>query len=316
MGVRTSPQWQPADEWQPPDYRYRRPSWRRPLIAATIVLVLLGLLGYGAYTVYQRIVGQVLAIPGCQAGTGANATALDFGQAADAATVAGVAIREGLPTRALTIAYATAFQESKLENLTYGDRDSVGIFQQRPSQGWGSTAQLEDPAYAAHAFFGALVKVPDYENIPVSEAAQDVQKSADGSAYEQYAESAAVLAAAYTTKPHAVTCWYNPATQAADQGVSTKLNLHGAAEQLDHVFGAPGESGAALKSVSRIRSGSADLITTVPGAGWAVANWLVTNASSYGITQVSYAGYQWSASLNETSWQANSATSAGGIVAS
>jgi hypothetical protein len=143
-----------------------------------------------------------------------------------------------------------------------------------------------------------------------------VQKSADGSAYQQYAQNAAVLAAAYTTKPHAVTCWYNPATQATDQGVSTKLNLHGAAQELDHVFGAPGESGAALKTVSRIRSGSADLITPVPGAGWAVASWLVTNASSYGITQVSYAGYRWTAGLTETSWQANSAATAGGIVAS
>ena len=80
---------------------------------------------------------QVLTVPGCQAGTGANAVALDFGQAADAATVAGVAVRDRLPSRALTVAYATAFQESKLENLTYGDRDSVGIFQQRPSRGLG-----------------------------------------------------------------------------------------------------------------------------------------------------------------------------------
>ncbi|MGH3264298.1 MAG: hypothetical protein ACRDNS_20145, partial [Trebonia sp.] len=140
MNVRTSPGWQPADEWHPADYQYRRPSRRRPLIVlAVVVAVLVGLLGYGAYTVYQRIVGQVLTIPGCQAGTDANAVSLDFGQAANAATVAGVAVRERLPTRALTIAYATAYQESRLENLTYGDRDSVGLFQQRPSQGWGST---------------------------------------------------------------------------------------------------------------------------------------------------------------------------------
>ena len=183
--------------------------------------------------------------PGCQAGTGNNAVALDFGQAADAATVAGVAVRERLPSRALTIAYATAFQESKLENLTYGDRDSVGIFQQRPSEGWGSTAQLEDPAYAAQAFFGALVKVPDYTTIPVYQAAQAVQKSADGYAYQQYAQTGALLAADYTSAPQAVTCWYNPAQQAASQGVSTKLNLHGAAEELDHVFGTPGQGGRA-----------------------------------------------------------------------
>jgi hypothetical protein len=280
-----------------------------------VIAVLLAVGAYAAYTAYQRFVVQVLTVPGCQAGTGDNAIPLDFGQAADAATVAGVAAGEHLPSRALTVAYATAFQESKLENLTYGDRDSVGIFQQRPSQGWGTTAQLEDPAYAARAFFGALVQVPNYATIPVYEAAQDVQKSADGSAYDQYTQSGALLAADYTTAPHAVTCWYNPAQQASSQGVSTKLNLRGAAERLDQVFGTPGKGGA-LTGVTRTRSGASDLITTMPGVGWTVANWLVTNASSYGITQVSYAGYQWTAELTETSWQSDPAAPAGGIVAS
>jgi hypothetical protein len=282
----------------------------------TVIAVLLAIGAYVAYTAYQRFVVQVLTVPGCQAGTGDNAIALDFGQAANAAIIAGVAVREHLPSKALTIAYATAFQESKLENLAYGDRDSVGIFQQRPSEGWGTAAQLQDPAYATQAFFGALVKVPNYMKIPVYQAAQDVQKSADGYAYEQYAQTGALLTTDYTASPHAVTCWYNPATQAADQGVSTKLNLHGAAKEMDHVFGAPGDAGAALTGVSRIRSGAADLITTVHGAGWAGANWLVSNASSYGITQVSYAGYQWKAGLTETSWQSDSAATAGGIVAS
>lgn len=281
----------------------------------TVIVVLLAVAGYVAYTAYQRFVVQVLTVPGCQAGTGDNAIALDFGQAANAATIAGVAVHQQLPSQALTIAYATAFQESKLENLSYGDRDSVGIFQQRPSEGWGTAAQLQDPAFAARAFFRVLVKVPNYATIPVYEAAQAVQKSAYGYAYQQYAQTGAHLAAYYTTVPHAVTCWYNPSTQAANQGVSTKLNLHGAAERLDQVFGTPGQDGA-LTGVTRIRSGSADLITTAPSAGWAVANWLVTNASSYGITQVSYAGYRWTAGLTETSWQADSAASAGGIVAS
>lgn len=300
---------------QPPAYHYHRPSWRRPLIVLTVIVVLLAVAGYAAYTAYQRFVVQVLTVPGCQAGTGDNAIALDFGQAANAATIAGVAVHQQLSSRALTVAYATAFQESKLENLSYGDRDSVGIFQQRPSQGWGTAAQLRDPAFAARAFFRVLVQVPNYEKIPVYEAAQAVQKSAYGYAYQQYAQAGAQLAAYYTTAPHAVTCWYNPATQAANQGVSTKLNLRGAAERLDHVFGTPGQGGA-LAGITRIRSGSADLITTAPGAGWAVANWLVTNASSYGITQVSYAGYRWTAGLTETSWQADSTATAGGIVAS
>ena len=285
------------------------------MIVLIVIAVLLGVGAYVAYNAYQRFMVQVLTVPGCQAGTGQSAIPLDFGQAADAATVAAVAVRDRLPARALTIAYATAFQESKLENLSYGDRDSVGIFQQRPSQGWGTAAQLQDPAYATRKFFGALVKVPNYTTIPVYQAAQAVQHSADGSAYQQYEQTGAQLAADFTTTPHAVTCWYSPSAQAADQNVSLKLNLHGAAEELDAVFGAPGQGGV-LTGVTRIRSGSADLITTAPGAGWTVANWLVTHASSYGITKVSYAGHQWKAQLTETSWQSSSSAGAGGIVAS
>jgi hypothetical protein len=296
-------------------YRYHRPSWRRPLIVLAVIMTLLAVGAYAAYTAYQHYVVQLLTVPGCQAGTGNNAIALDFGQAADAAIIAGVATREHLPARALTIAYATAFQESKLENLSYGDRDSVGVFQQRPSEGWGSAKNLQDPAYASRAFFGALVKVSNYTTIPVYQAAQDVQHSADGSAYDQYAQSGALLTRDFTAAPHAVTCWYNPGAQAASEGVSPRLNLSGAARGLADAFGKPGQD-AAVTRVTRIRSGEAALFKAPTRSGWAVANWLVTSASSYGITRISYAGYQWTAGLTETSWQPDPSASAGGIVAS
>jgi hypothetical protein len=234
---------------------------------------------------------------------------------ADTATIAGVAARMSLPTQALTIAYATSYQESKWENLSGGDRDSVGIFQQRTSEGWGPTADLEVPSYATTKFFDALVKVPNYTTIPVSTAAQDVQKSADGSAYEQWVPQGQQLAADYTTAPHAVTCWYNPTTQAQAQGVSPNLNLHGAATALDEVFGTPGQTGA-LSKVTRDSAGTADTITAKAGAGWTVADWMVANASSYGITSVAYDGYRWTASLTETSWQPDASASGSGIVAS
>ena len=281
----------------------------------TVIAVLLAVGAYVAYTAYQRYVVQLLTVPGCQAGTGANAIALDFGQAADAATIAAVATRERLPARALTIAYATAWQESKLENLPYGDLDSVGIFQQRPSMGWGSARDLQDPAFASRAFFRALVKVPDYTAIPVYQAAQAVQRSADGQAYDQYAQSSALLARFYTTVPHAVTCWYNPGTQAASDGVSAKLNLTAAEKGLADAFGKP-QAGSAVTRVHRIRSGQAAVVKAPSWSGWAVANWLMANASSYGITQVSYAGYQWTAALTESNWQRDPGASAGGIVAS
>ena len=123
---------------------YRRRSWRRPLTVLTVIAVLLAVGGFAAYKAYQHYVVQLLTVPGCQAGTGNNAIPLDFGQTADAATIAGVAVRQGLPRQALAIAYATALQEAKLENPSNGDLDSVGIFQQRPSEGWGSATQLQD----------------------------------------------------------------------------------------------------------------------------------------------------------------------------
>ena len=90
-----------------------------------------------------------------------------------------MAKRRGLPNHAVTVALAAALQESKLYNVNYGDRDSVGIFQQRPSQGWGTPAQLIDPAYAANAFYSHLEKIPTWRTLEVAKAAQLVQHSAD-----------------------------------------------------------------------------------------------------------------------------------------
>lgn len=281
----------------------------------TVVIALLAVAGYAGYTAYQHFVTRVLTVPGCQAGAGNTAVALDFEQAANAATIAGVAVADGLPTRALAIAYATALQESKLANLDYGTSDSIGIFQQRPSQGWGTAQQLQDPVYASRAFFRALVEIPGYESKPVYQAAQDVQHSADGSAYAQWEQSGTLLASDFTTKPHAVTCWYDPATQAASEGVSTKLDLKQAATELKRTFRGSGEE-RAVGRVTLARSGKSGLFKVSRAGGWAAANWLVAHASTYGITQVTYAGYRWTASLTETTWQTVSGNEAGSIVAS
>ena len=280
-----------------------------------VVITLIAVAAYFGYNAYERYATRLLTIPGCQAGTGNNAVPLDFGQAVDSAAIAGVAVTDKLPERALQDAYATAIQESKLENLSYGTSDSVGIFQQRPSEGWGTDTELENPVYASQAFFNALVKVPGYATMSVADAAQAVQHSADGSAYEQWAAEGLLLAKDYTSTPHAVTCWYDPTTQAAENGASTKLNLDGAVKNLESTFGGPGQSGV-VTGVTMDRSEGSGRFTVGKKSGWAVANWLVTNASSYGITRVAYDGYQWTASLTETSWQADPGDAAGSILAS
>jgi len=287
---------------------YRRPRWRRVVVVLVVLAALAGAGSYAGYTIYERV-ETALIVPGCQAGSGVNAQPLDSDQAPVGATIAGVAARMGLPARALDIAYATALQESKLTNLPYGDLDSVGVFQQRPSQGWGTATQLEDPEYASTAFFSALVKVPNYLSLPEYVAAQDVQRSADGSAYEQWESTAQLLTTEYTAVAHGVTCWYTPAA-------NTKANPAQAAAGLAHVFGPTGAAsdGAVLQGVD---AGRSELVVRVrPQDGWTVANWLMANASTYGLTKVSYDGWEWSASLRESSWQANPAHNAGSILAS
>ena len=267
-------------------------------------------LAAGGYAIYHsfRNVTSAPPPPGCQAGTGEAALNLDTDQAAIAATIAGVAARHGLSRQAVTIAYAAALQESKLHNLDYGDRDSVGVFQQRPSQGWGPAADLRDPVYATTKFFAALTQVNDYTEMPVYQAAQDVQHSADGSAYQQWAGIAGLLAGYFTGKsPAGVSCWYTPAG---------KADLAGAMRLMTQTFGSPGQD-AIVARITMVRSAQKKTAGTAVvqvrrDARWTVANWLVAHAQAYDLSEVRYAGYVWKAANGSMGWQraARPATSA------
>lgn len=100
-----------------------------------------------------------------------------------------------MPAIAAVIALATALQESTLRNLTEAvDYDSLGLFQQRPSAGWGRPEQLTDPVYATNTFLDVLErKVPDYASVPLWQAAQTTQGSAFPTAYARWQEQAAIL---------------------------------------------------------------------------------------------------------------------------
>lgn len=133
--------------------------------------------------------------------------ALDPDQAANAATIADVARARGLPQRAVVIALATAQQESGLRNLPYGDRDSLGLFQQRPSQGWGTPAEVQDPVHAAGRFYDHLVRIPHWESGELTVIAQAVQRSAYPRAYQRWEPLATALAAAlHGAHPGRLTC--------------------------------------------------------------------------------------------------------------
>jgi hypothetical protein len=258
---------------------------RRSITGITLLVAVL--VALGLYVAFHRVAPLLGGSDCAVAGSGQEIT-LGTSQAGIAATIAGVAQRDALPARAVTVAYAAAWQESKLQNLPYGDRDSVGVFQQRPSQGWGKRSQLENPVYATSKFFSALAQVPGYQRMPVYQAAQAVQRSADGFAYQRFQPIAAHMAAAFTGRdPHAVWCWYTPT-------VSGTARVAAARRGLAQTFGPHATRATA----------DPGLIVHVAGVrqGWAVATWLVSHAQQYRIDDVRYADYQWTAAHGGQGW--------------
>ncbi len=119
-------------------------------------------------------------------------------QTGNAALIAALSLKRDMPPRAATIALTTAIQESKIRNLRYGDRDSLGLFQQRPSQGWGTEEEILDPVYSTNTFFDALVKYKGYESADITTIAQKVQKSGFPEAYRDHEGEGRVLASTLT----------------------------------------------------------------------------------------------------------------------
>ncbi|QYC44870.1 hypothetical protein Nocox_36580 [Nonomuraea coxensis DSM 45129] len=253
---------------------------RGVITIAIIVIVLAVGISVGLFHLLKRTPRLAEPEAHCTVGTGESKITLDPEQAQIAATIAAVAARRKLPERAVVIAYATAIQESKLYNLDYGDRDSVGVFQQRESQGWGTKKQIMDPVYATNRFFAALVKVRNYRKLPLAEAAQAVQRSAGGYAYAPHEEQAKVLAAAFTGRvPRSVHCWYPPEHRTPAPAPRTEE----ASRQLARALGS-----TAITSRKR---------------GWLVAAWSVAHAEKYGLSRVRYAGAAWSNDAQAKGWR-------------
>ncbi|MFI5938556.1 hypothetical protein [Actinoplanes sp. NPDC051494] len=254
---------------------------KRKPFAIVAVLVLVGALGFFVSRSFEGGIKLPLIGPECTVKADGQVT-LDAVQMANAATITAVGVRRKMPERAVVIALATALQESKLENLDNGDRDSVGLFQQRPSQGWGTPEKIQDPRYAAKKFYAALKKVKGWQDMRVTDAAQKVQRSAYPNAYEKWADESAVLAKALTGK----------ATSAVECTVSGEPALRGAA------------AAAALAEGFKLDWGiDADLSVNVKNAdtGWRYAHWLVSHAKSTGLEKVRFADREWTAT--DGKWQ-------------
>lgn len=231
--------------------------------------------------VVSVLVRSPVRTPGCTVTPpGENATTVTFTpeQMDNAAKISAVGTKLGLAPHAATIALATALQESKLQNLEGGDRDSVGLFQQRPSQGWGTVAQLRDPVYASTAFYEKLEKLPGWETMPITEAAQAIQRSGAPDAYAQWEPQSRAMAAAFNGQfPASLTCRNLTLAPPADIAAAATAEL-----------------------------GTSRLSGAHPAAqGWTYASWLVGRAEALGIDKVSFAGQTWTAASG--SWAQDTA---------
>ena len=221
-------------------------------------------------------------------------------QAQNAALIANIAVTRGLPDHAATVAIATAMQESRLTNLDYGDLDSLGLFQQRPSQGWGTAEQVSDMTYAANIFYDHLLQVPDWETIPVEDAAQEVQRSGYPELYATWDAMARAWASGLTGERSAGgPCAVEPATSSDADGLVAAISatLPNVKVSVMPLNGKTGTNNGAATNTA-----STTLTITLPDGlsadnrtrlCWQTAGWLVTQAHQYGIDALHADGMDW-----------------------
>ena len=259
------------------------PYARRRLVALGALLVVVALVVVAALGVrgWLRDRGVVVApLPGeerCVATVGDRDVVLDLDQAHYTSIVVGLSVRRGLAPRAGSIAMATVYQETGIRNLDYGDRDSVGLFQQRPSQGWGTEKQLMDPYYATTKFYNALVRVRDWETRDITKVAQAVQRSAYPDAYRDHEPDARVLASALTGQTErALTCLVHD----DEDGDADAL-----AKSLEETF----------RGDAQVKGKVVTMTAKSQRLAWAYAQYAVANAGRHGVVSVEVDDRTWTA---------------------
>lgn len=256
---------------------------------------------------------------GCTATVDGRSVELSLEQAENASLIAAISVQRGLPARAASIALATAYQESDLHNIDYGDRDSLGLFQQRPSQGWGSRPQILDPVYATNAFYDALVGIDGYRDLEITVAAQTVQRSGYPDAYADHEGDARVLASALTGQSRAsFACRVDDDAEKS----SSELNARGLTERADVVradvrtvfgdiqmggFEPGGVSSGHMEGSAHYDGRAIDLFFRPVNEanktrGWALAQYLVAHAARLQVHTVIFDDRIWVAGKDD-SWR-------------
>jgi hypothetical protein len=280
-----------------------------------VVIVLIAAAVTGGLLIWRNNVvdGAECTVPGLtvdgQAWPSVELTAV---QLHHTATINAVGLSRGIPERGRIIAVATAYQESSLRNREDGDRDSVGLFQQRPSQGWGTPEQILDPVYAAGKFYDALLLVDQWAELPLTEAAQAVQQSAYPDAYAKWEPQATTLVRSLSgAQPLALSCQaggQRPTALAPDR--PTPAGTENATPQLTAALAAAeAELGGitVLDVTDEGRTATVDVTVTelAPGeAGRSLAAWSVAHAIGMNITDVTVDQQVWTDHEWESTGQA------------
>ena len=257
---------------------------KKTAILLITALVIVGLLGFGAWKGYEWFITRTtpnacyLQVAGVE-----EPLRLTNEQARNASIIVAESYNRGLSEQAAVIALATAWQESGLRNLNYGDRDSLGLFQQRPSYDWGTEEQIMDPWYSSGRFYEELIKFENWESTDVNDIAQKVQRSGHPEAYRKHETNARALAGAFRGSREGVFACINRDASGTDRSV------------LDKVV-------AAVPGVSLQTNGS-ELTMTANDAdsAWSVAHLAIANATDLGIEKVSVGGNEWK--QGERTWK-------------
>ncbi len=299
----------------------------RAWVKVLLVVILLAIATGAFFVVRSLFATAVDAGPECIVGhdpslSVAQETVVDLGSATPAtadiglaavqlqhaSTINAVGLTKQIPLRGRIIAVATALQESSLRNLSGGDRDSVGLFQQRPSQGWGTIEQISDPIYSAGIFYDRLLQVQDWQDLPLTEAAQEVQYSGHPDAYAKWETEAAQMVNALSGN------WGIAALSCRDGAAAS--TAHAPSRELPPGFeparaalaeliaAADSELGVVSPIIIEDDGRTAVVSIAVPElsaetASIALTYWIVAHAASAGVDGVSVATSSWS---GENQW--------------
>ncbi len=297
-------------------------------VVLLVLVLLVGLVAAGIVVLARSGFVPQLRGEECTVEVDGTYATLDLEQAEHASLMAAIAKRRGLPARAVTIAVATAYQESKMRNIDYGDRDSLGLFQQRPSQGWGTPEQIMEPRYAINRFYDGLEKIDGYRTMSITEAAQAVQRSGFPEAYADHEAYGRAIASALTgNSPGAFTCVVDPADETPAALGENGLTAAAEAVRVDvrRAFGRLPTGGYAPEGVSTGHSAGSkhyegravDIFFRPVTAeskkqGWALAQYLVANAKRLGVATVIYDAKIWTARRAPQGWRDYSPPARGG----